>query len=970
MPPGADFGTALVAGLEHRFATMSPQDVANTYVYVNTARMQRRLRQVFDAGPARLLPRVRLVTDLAFAGNTLGIPAPVSPLRRRLELSQAVAVLMANEPKLAPKAALFDLSDSLATLMDEMQGEGVDPAALEALDVSDQSGHWQRALKFLNIMQPFFAAATSAPDKEARQRLIIEKMVGDWEEAPPNHPIIIAGSTGSRGATSLLMQAVARLPQGAIVLPGFDFDMPLESWNQLTDKSPIEDHPQYRFASLIRKLDLQPDDITPWDHGVAPSQARNRLVSLSLRPAPVTSQWLTEGPDLGDLLAATENMTLVETASPRVEAETIALRMRQAAQDGVTAALITPDRMLTRQVAAALDRWDITPDDSAGVPLAQSAPGRFLRHVGELLGANVTAEDLLVILKHPLCNTGSADRSNHLLRTRNLELKIRRYGPPLLNSAALHDWAVRNGANDPGLIAWATWIGDILDDLVAIDTAPLAKQLEKHVLAAVRFASGPDNMDGGELWKEAAGREALKACDLLAADADAGADMGPRDYINLFNAILSGGVVRNRDAGHPQLLIWGTLEARVQGADLVILGGLNDSVWPETPTPDPWLNRPMRQSVGLLLPERKIGLSAHDYQQAIAAKEVWITRSKRSTDAETVPSRWLNRLTNLLGGLPAQNGELALDRMRKEGDAWIAKAIALQEPVRTLPKATRPSPQPPLAARPKELSVTRIKTLVRDPYAIYADKVLGLSALDPLKASADPSLRGEIFHKVLELFILEKHDASDPAAVSRFLEISEQLLKDQCPWPTVRLQWMTQLEKLAPLFLADEAKRQDLGSFKVVEATGNIDIPDPVFKITAKADRIDLSNDGQAIIYDYKTGAVPTRGQQVSFDKQLLVQAAMVERGGFDALGKTSVADAMFIGVKSDMKVVPAPLDEHPTPEVWDNFLALLRRWNDVDRGYTARLAHLSIDDASPYDHLSRFGEWTMADTIDPVRLK
>jgi ATP-dependent helicase/nuclease subunit B len=163
--------------------------------------------------------------------------------------------------------------------------------------------------------------------------------------------------------------------------------------------------------------------------------------------------------------------------------------------------------------------------------------------------------------------------------------------------------------------------------------------------ATIALAAGPDGKGSGELFLQAPGKAAKGICDALARDADAGGDLDLRDYTALFRTLLAQGQVREPEATDPRILIWGTLEARVGGADLVILGGLNDGIWPGTPKPDPWLNRAMRQKAGLLLPERQIGLSAHDYQLAACARDVVITRSRRSSDAETVPSRWVNRLT-------------------------------------------------------------------------------------------------------------------------------------------------------------------------------------------------------------------------------------------------------------------------------------------------------------------------------------
>lgn len=962
LPPGADFAEGLVDGLFERGGDLRPEDWARAEIYVNTTRMQRRIRSVFDAGPARLLPRVRLITDLASDPVSLAIPTAISPLRRRLELSKFVAKLLEQEPDLAPQTALFDLSDSLATLMDEMQGEGVSPEQIAALDVSDQSGHWERALKFVNIITMFFGSETDAPDLEARQRMVIEALSHKWKNQPPSHPVIVAGSTGSRGTTALLMQAVARLPQGAIILPGYDFDLPTAAWNAMDDGTNAEDHPQYRFRRLMDQIGFAPQDVRYWSTKTSTPSARNALISLSLRPAPVTNQWLEHGPKLPALTDATTGLTLVEAASPRAEAEAIALRLRQAAADGITAALISPDRTLTRQVTAALDRWDITPDDSAGTPLALSPPGRLLKHVVDLMAKPLTSVLLLSVLKHPLCHSDGDDRGEHLRHTRELELYLRQRGQPFPTPDVLQKWT----KDDAKRQSWIQWLQEVLSIGDGVDNAPLALLLEQHLSLSENLCAGPESDGSGGLWKEAAGREAKRICDELKDAADAAGNLSPYEYAALFGNIIASGTVRNRDAGHPDILILGTLEARVQGADLTILGGMNEGIWPEAPPPDPWLNRMMRAQAGLLLPERKIGLSAHDYQQAVAGSDVWITRAKRSADAETVPSRWINRLTNLLTGLPEQGGPDALDAMRKRGNHWLAISTKLSAPASRTKPAQRPAPCPPVHARPSQLSVTQIKTLIRDPFAIYARKVLQLSLLDPLIPSANAPLRGTIVHGILEQFIKEKHPPSDRET---FMRIAREHFQQHCPWPTIQAQWIARLDRVADKFLSDEAERQALATDQIVEASGEIIVPNVNMTLTCKADRIDRTEDGSVIIYDYKTGAVPTGPQQEKFDKQLLLEAAMMEKGGFNRIPPTPVQRAAFIGVNPAMKVVKAPLDKQPIAQVWEELETLFANWNNPNQGYTARLALFSKTDFSPYDHLSRYGEWDTSDMPELVKL-
>jgi ATP-dependent helicase/nuclease subunit B len=963
LPPGVDFGHEVVAGLATRMAGQPPEGWARVTLFVNTRRMQRRIRAVFDAGEARLLPQIRLITDLALDPIAADLPPPVPPLRRRLELTQLVAGLLDRQPDLAPRSALFDLSDSLANLFDEMAGEGVDPDAIAALDVTDLSGHWARAQQFLQIAGQF---GSTAADREHRQRQVILRLRESWTTRPPTDPIIVAGSTGSRGSTALLLDAVARLPQGAVILPGFDFDLPPAIWDRLDHALTGEDHPQFRFQSLMRRLGLGPQDVRRWTAAAPPSPLRNRLVSLSLRPAPVTDQWRSEGALLGPLESATAALTLVEAPSPRAEAETIALRLRAAVEEGITAALITPDRMLTRQVAAALDRWRIMPDDSAGTPLPLSPPGRFLRQIAAIAGTRLTAEALLSLLKHPLCHSGRADRGDHLLRTRELELSIRRHGPPFPAGADIARWAQGRPGDATGA-TWGAWVADWADQLAAIGPQSLAGHLHDHLTLAALIAAGPATATpSGELWAEAAGRAARTVCDALVLHGEAGGHLSPQDYDALFGSVLNGGEVRDRDAGHPQVLIWGTLEARVQSADLIILGGLNEGTWPKAAPPDPWLNRAMRQKAGLLLPERQIGLSAHDYFQAIAGREVWITRAVRSDDAQTVASRWINRLTNLLAGLPGQGGDVALAAMRQRGQDWLARSAALSAPPGNPCPAARPSPRPPLEARPKSLSVSSISRLIRDPYAIYAEKVLRLQPLDPLTPEPDAPLRGTILHKVFESCIKAGTDPADPAARDRLMQVATAVLGADCPWPTVRHLWLARIDRIADWFVATEVQRQQTARPYLFEVRGSATLTDLDFTLIAKADRIDLGPGGRPLIYDYKTGTPPSTKEQLVFEKQLLLEAAIAERGGFAGIAPGPVLGAVYIGVGTKPVELAAPLAEISAAQVWAELRDLISRWQNYDRGYSSRMAVKRDAFAGDYDHLARFGEWDLSTPVSP----
>ncbi|WP_208347169.1 double-strand break repair protein AddB [Pseudaestuariivita rosea] len=968
LAPGVDFANALIDGLLDRTADQPPETIARVDIYVNTRRMQRRLRQLFTTGPSRLLPKIRLVTEIGQNYVQPDLPMPASKLRRRLELTQLVRQLLDAQPDLAPKSALFDLTDSLADLMDEMHGEGVAPDVIQGLDISDQSGHWQRALEFIKITQGYFRT-DSQPDVETRQRMIVEHLVHLWAKTPPRHPVLIAGSTGSRGATAMLMKSVAGLPQGGVILPGFDFDQPDEIWARIGGENGIEDHPQYRFQALLEDLKIHACDVQQWADAAAPSPARNRLISLALRPAPVTDQWLTEGPMLSDLTTAAQKITLVEAPSPRIEATVIAMRLRQAAETAQVAALITPDRQIARLVTAALDRWGIIPDDSAGVPLPQTPPGRFLLQIATLFQTRLTAKSLLSLLKDPMTNTGQDDRGPHLRWIREFELWLRRDGPPFPDAKAIHTWLTQVKPED-GLKEWVHWISDLVLALEPVDDSALQDIVIKHIEIAEKLSGGPALDGEGVVWSSDAGQQVRKVMQLLLKEAHHAGTVAGFEYLSLLNGVLTLEEVRRAELPHSGIMIWGTLEARVQGADLVIIAGMNEGTWPPPPTPDPWLNRAMRKKAGLLMPDRKIGLLAHDFQQAVCANEVWITRPIRNDEAETVPSRWLNRMTNLLGGLHETLGTQALDDMRARGRTWITMAQQLEAPDQTVPPASRPCPRPPRSARPTQLSVTRFKTLVRDPYAIYAQYVLRLKQLDPLHQMPDAPLRGTILHDVFEKFVDSGVPDDHTAAKEKLISVADQVLIQQAPWPAVRRIWRAKLIKIADAFLLGEQDRQARATPVGLEQTGKIDLTGLGFTVTAKADRIDVAADGSVFLYDYKTGNPPGIPEQIAFDRQLLIEAAMIEKGAFQKIGPRSLAHAEFIGLGANPKTISAPLDQLSTARIWDELHQLISAYISEAQGFTARRYMQRDTDVGTYDHLSRFGEWdaTMKPMAEDVR--
>lgn len=953
LPPGADFPTLLAQGLRERLIGHPPESMARVEVLVNTARMQARLRAALIAQGPGFLPRIRLIADL-------GGEAAVSPLRTRLELAQLIRQLLAAEPDLGPPSAAFSLSESLFSLLDEMHGEGVSLDTLHRLDVSQHSLHWERSLRFIRLVARYLG-----PMQGAQAQLLdaVQRLSASWVRQPPAHPVIVAGSTGSRGPTALLMQAVARLPQGAVVLPGFDFTMPAKIWQGLENPLQDEDHPQFRFARILTALSLAAADVQPWKADLPPDPSRNALVSLALRPAPVTDQWLHEGPALGDMATATRRIALVEASSPRQEALAIALRLRQAAVDGQKAALITPDRALARRVTAVLDRWHLRPDDSAGRPLSLSAPGRFLRQGAGMMVSGASAESLISLLKHPITHSAT-DRGSHLRHTRDLELHLRAKAIPFPQAEWLLPWA--EAAEDR--LVWAQWVIGVLQALDLPSEQPLTDWVAAHRTIFTRLASGPEGLDTGELWRTQSGETTRTLFESLADEAGHGGTLTAIDYSALLDTLFTGAEVREAGQSHPGVMIWGTLEARAQGADLVILGGLNEGVWPASPRPDPWFNRQMRLDAGLLLPERQIGLSAHDFQQAIGAAEVVLTRARRDAEAETIPSRWLNRLTNLIGGLPAQGGAEALTAMRARGAEWLALTEAHEADLSQIPAAVarrnpRPAPAPPMSARLRDLPVTRIEALIRNPFAIYAERILRLRPLDPLAPEADARQRGTALHRIPDLY-LRDHPPGTPGSLDAFFAIAETVLAEQCPWQATRAHWLARLERVASGFVAWNAGLKTVPV--LTEEKGKMTLGAPPFTLTGKPDRIDRDSTGRLWLFDYKTGALPTKKQIEFFNKQLILLALMAEDDAF-GLGPAEVAGAMFVGLGSSFDQRDSPTGAEELARHRKGLLDLIDVYRQPGQGFTALRAVDFEARSGDYDALSRRGEWDDADPAETI---
>jgi len=897
IPADRPFLATLARGLV-AMAVGDPLRLARITVLLPTRRAARSLREAFlrltgeggDPGAPLLLPRMRPLSsfggdldgdelDFAAAGDeTLAIAPAIPELRRRLLLTRLVLDWHREHDtgELLPGQAAA-LAGALARLVDAAATEGASFADLARLAPLDLAEHWQVVLRFLDVLParwPRVLDAEGALDAAERRTLLLRRQAAEWRRAPPRDPVIAAGLTGGIPALNELIGVVAELDRGTVILPGLDRDAAPAAWDAIAEDPA---HPQYLLAGLLRALGLAADDVRDWQPAApSPCAARLRLVSQALLPAGLTHAWRDLPPAAEDALAG---LARYDCPSPHDEAVTIALLLRRKLEEpGATAALVTPDRELARRVSAELRRWDIDIDDSAGAPLSQTPSGAFLRLVLDMARSELAPVPLLAALKHPLAAGGlAAPRFRDLAR--QLEHAIR--GPrPAPGVAGLKD-ALAGG--DPALLRFVERIAaclGALPALLAAGDAAIAELATAHIAAAERLAASDEASGGARLWREAAGEVAAGFCHELIEAARDFPRLPGRHYPALYEALSAGAVVRPRYGRHPRLAIWGLVEARLQQADLVVLGGLNEGTWPGAVGDDPWMSRQMRREFGIPLPERAIGIAAHDFAQALGAPQVALTRATRREGAPTVPSRWLLRLDAVLraSGLAG----------RLVADPEIAAATGAADRPRAPRPIARAAPRPPLAARPRRLSVTEIETWRRDPYAIYARHILRLRALDELDAAPDRSTLGIAIHAALAEFVHRFPRDLPPHAEAELVGIGRQRFAALLSRPAAWAFWWPRFERIARWFVAEETVRRPALVETRSEVEGELAIPAPAgpFTIQARADRIERLASGGLAVVDYKTGAVPEKREiAAAIAVQLPLEGAIARAGGFGIAG-------------------------------------------------------------------------------------
>lgn len=974
IPAHRPFLDDLAAGLIDSLP--GPEDTPGALLLVPTRRAARALGESFlkaAGGRAALLPQIRALGDLdegepPFEPGDAGLDLPpaIDPLRRRFELAAMVDGL--SKGRLGALHAL-DLADALADFMDA--------AAIEEAPVNerigelvamDQARHWEVSAAVLSVAVeawPLRLETLGLMDVAERRVKLLDHLTKSWTDRPPQGPVIAAGSTGAQPATARLLNVIAGLPRGAVILPGLDQDLADRAWAEIEDQ-----HPQGAMKRLLELARVPRAAVRPWRaeagavSGDMKGRWRRRVVNEALRPAEATADWLDviadlraegEAAGIDPFEAGLEGLSAVTGAHEEETASLCALLLRETLETpGKTCALITPDQTLARRVSARLARWGVTVDSTSGVSLALKPAGALAITLAELVLDPADPVARLSLLKSPLARLGQPDVIELL------ERKVLRGPRPLGPEAVVARLGKRAKPEEAEALAAARALSETLDAVIALATEPFIDGEAEPASAAAGLAAGLERLcEGGELWAGPEGEALSRLLGGLIAEGGRLAPVSPLGFRTLVHRMVSGESVRGGEATHPRLLIMGTLESRMTRADRLVLAGLEEGVWPRGAPIDPFLSRAMRRTLGLPSPERRIGLSAHDFAQAACAPEVVLVSSARREGAPATESRWLWRLRTLAKGagraLPGRPDLVDWARSLDvgHGDRWIG----------------RPQPTPPVEDRPTRLAVTRLETLTRDPYAVWARDILKLFPLDRPDQLVENTARGTAIHTAFEA-LARQWNAAPPADPERFFEdryIAELQALGLSEAALIRERV---LARETAAWVADFERERRAGGARIhveVEGEMSLNAGGVAHTLTAKSDRIEITPDGTGHILDYKTGAAPTAKMiDTGFSPQLTLTAAILAAGGFDTF-KGGFGDLAYVRITGRdpageliVRKAAGSDSEGAAKAAVEGAMRLLAVYQNPEQPYASRTAPQFVKTyAGDYDHLARVMEWS-----------
>lgn len=805
-------------------------DLAEVLLLLPTRRsvlaMRSALRQCMGER-ATLLPRMLSLADIgdelpgligaAALPLLASIPPAMAATQRLYVLAAQVQQFEASRGGRASLMQALALAQQLAELQDRAIRAQValTPETLQALFPGDYARHWQQSLAFLNIVAqhwPPLEAALGQTTPTTREVAMLTALAAHWQQHPPATPIFVIGSTGSQPATRTLLRTVAALPQGHVVLPGLDPRIAPEHW-QAVDGG----HPYEHLKTLLDEASLLPADVTLLGEMLPPS-----IWLTALQPVDAMANWANCNP----VDAASIRLCACQHAEE--EARIIALSLREALEKySGRIALVTPDEGLMARVDAHLAQFHLQANRLSTGTLAQSPVGSAYIATLEAAEKPESLQALLNLLRHPLVRAeegweswlGAFERAVRGVSTHGIGQL-----PPLP--------APLRGAH-------AQRVSDCVRELAAWSRARL--RVSEWIDHFNRLLATWMQPGEGEGSMEPA-LEALEAADMfgpLALDA----------FAALLRQTLEAAWRGPQFSAHPRLFMLTPVEARLQAFEHVVLGNMQDAIWPGERAQSPWLNLAQQAQLGLPGAKDHAALMAHDVLLLGSAPSVLLTWRQRDGGSPTQRSRYIERLTALLAAQGMDETEQSCPHYRSIAQALHAATAFLPEEA--------PQPRPPY--RPAQLPVSALDRLFTDPYSLYARYILQLRPFDALDAEPEAKDFGILAHRALHGLSEHWNRHESPPEAATLSTMADEALAPFANRPNVQLFWRPRLGAALEYVNAQEILRREQAmrteseqpiSGMIALASGRS------ITLEGRIDRLEVGE--QRHLVDYKTGTPPT----------------------------------------------------------------------------------------------------------------
>lgn len=982
IPSALPFVDTLVEGLLSR-----GHDFSDYMVFLPTKRACRAFETAFMDKGEGLMPQLiplgeitdsedRLMEEDADDTPEKNFKPTITTLRRLLLLTKLVSGY-AEAFGIEGETTHLYMATSLAVLLDEMILADIPFDRLSSDLVPTQfSEHWKKNLQFLKILKQSWPALLREEGVEDHARKRVDALhfrTRSFDELRKDIHVIIAGSTASIPAVSGLCDVVSRAPWGEVILPGCTPHYGASAWQHIVK---MPDHPWYMSARFLERMKLPPHALAIWPEAEDASsrirvgkKARHHFLSYALAPK-------QEGKKMVEIpYGKIEGLHYVACHDSEEEVRIAALLLREAAEKPENiVALITPDRSLALRVEALLRRWEIKVENSSGIALGQSIAGSFLLELIRIINTHPhqNIPSLMGFLRHPLIAMGK-ERALFTESLKKLEMMLRyslrdRFRPLLLRDVLSFLRENKADFSEDGavLLEKALVLFDSQEKEALPETSILlGERVEQHIQLAERLASSATQGGAENLWGSEGGAD--MAGFIHALHQSGREPITKNGYMEMFEILMAREVTRPPLERKARIFIHGAFESRLLHFDRVILAGLNEGVWPADYGAGSWLPRQAREKIGLMPPEWRIGLSAHDFvQMASAAEDVFLLSSKRREGQRALPSRWITQL-NIAEEIQKRSKKKEASGykgMGKRQEELCMFARYLTDTGLPVEPAQRPAPCPACVVRPRKLSISDIDVWFKNPYALYAKKILGLYPLNSLYFEANASYYGSLIHKIIERGFQEWQGRGMPLDDVKkiFLARGQEFIQEDGALPGQEIFWWSNMACL----LEDFLMRYDrLGSGEYFsEKTGQAVLKERGFTIKGRVDLIHITDQALSII-DYKTGQLPIKKEYTKLAlPQLPLLAWILRQGGFGDITppdncETKLEYWKLSGI--DKKAKTQNCDAALIDSYIDKLCDLIDKFDDPATPYRADIPDNTHFLKQDYRYLAREGEWSKA---------